>query len=107
LTETERITQSSIDEEKPSALADVAAATDRDRARLIADAERIARSITYYGHKASGLAEIAGALAATDPDRARLLADAERLAQSVIEDSWKVSALVEIAGALAATDPGR
>ena len=69
MTETERITQSSIDAEKPSSLADVAAATDRDRARLLADAERLAQSVIEDSWKVSALVEIAGALAATDPGR--------------------------------------
>jgi len=45
------------------------AATDPNRAQLIADAERIARSFIEDSWKASTLVEIAGALAATDPDR--------------------------------------
>jgi hypothetical protein len=45
------------------------AATDPDRARLIADAERAAQSITDDDAKASALAAIARALAATDPGR--------------------------------------
>jgi Caspase domain len=53
-------------------------------ARLLADAERIANSITYAYQKASALSEVAKALAATDPGRAaRLFADAERTANSI------------------------
>jgi hypothetical protein len=73
LTAAERVAQSITDDyRKASALADVAgalAATDPDRARLIASAERVAQSITDDYRKASALAAIAGALAATDPDR--------------------------------------
>ena len=97
---------------KASALSDIAkalAATDPDRAaRLLADAERIANSITDESSKASALSGIAEALAATDPDRAaRLLADAERIANSITDEYSKASALSDIAQALAATDPDR
>jgi hypothetical protein len=60
-------------------------------ARLITDAERIARSITSESSKATALAEVAAAVAATDPDRA------ERIAQSISVDAWKAKALVAIA----------
>ncbi len=85
------------------------AATGPDRAaRLLADAERTAQSVTDDYWKAIALASIAEALAATDPDRAaRLLADAERTAQSLTDDSSKASALASIAEAQAATDPDR
>src|SRR5271166_6481057 len=83
-------------------VAGLQAATDPDRAaRLNADAERTAQSITSGSSKASTLASIAGALAATDPDRA------ERTAQSITVDYWKARALAGLAGALAATDPDR
>ena len=89
---------------KAIALADIAgalAATDPDRARLIADAERIAQSITDDYRKAVALANIAGALAATDPDRA------ERTRPVHHRRRLKACALADVAGALAATDPGR
>ena len=58
---------------KASALADIAgalAATDPDRAaRLIADAERIAQSITDESERDIALATIVRILMATDPDR--------------------------------------
>ena len=77
-------------------------------ARLLADAERIANSITDEYSKASALSGVAKALAATDPDRAaRLFADAERIANSITDESSKASALSGIAEALAATDPDR
>jgi hypothetical protein len=58
--------------------------------RLLADAERVANSITDESSKASALSGIAEALAATDPGRAaRLLADAERVANSITVESWK------------------
>ena len=70
---------------KASALASIAgavAATDPDRAaRLIADAERFAQSITGKTAKASALASVAEAVAATDPDRA------ERIAQSITDEA--------------------
>ena len=50
-------------------------------ARLLADAERIASSITDESSKASALSGIAQALAATDPDRA------ERIASSITSES--------------------
>ena len=73
----------------------------RRAARLFADAERIANSITEQSAKASALSDIAAALAATDPDRA------ERIANSITGEHWKVSALSDIAQALAATGPDR
>jgi TIR domain len=77
-------------------------------ARLLADAERIARSITDKSSKASALSGIAAALAATDPDRAaRLFTDAERIARSITDEPIKASALSGIAATLAATDPDR
>ena len=77
-------------------------------ARLLADAERAAKSITNEPSKAQALASIVAALAATDPDRAaRLLADAERVAQSITRRESKAWALASIAKALAATDPDR
>ncbi len=79
-----------------------AARNDRARAaRLITDAERIARSITSESSKATALAEVATALAATDPDRA------ERIARSITSESSKAKVLAEVAAALAATDPDR
>jgi phage gpG-like protein len=69
--------------------------------RLLADAERIANSITSEFWKASALSGIAAVLAATDPDRA------ERIANSITSEFWKPSALSGIAVALAATDPLR
>jgi hypothetical protein len=51
-------------------------------ARLLADAERIANSITGESLKASALSRVAEALAATDPGRAtRLLTDADGICQ--------------------------
>jgi len=77
------------------------AATDPHRAaRLSADAERIAQSITIEYWKAQVLAGVAEALAAIDPDRAtRILADAERIAQSITSENLKIVALVKIAEA--------
>ena len=93
------------------ALVDVAAAlaaSDPERAaRLIADAVRVAESITFDWWRARALADIATALAASDPDRA------ERVAQSITNRWWmphkrlRVRALVDVAAALAASDPER
>jgi prophage antirepressor-like protein len=78
------------------------------RARLLADAERAAQSITNKRDKALALHKIATAMAATDPDRAaRLLADAEHTAQSIINYRDKALALRDIATAMAATNPDR
>jgi len=101
-------------------------------ARLLADAERIANSITDKPTKASALFDVAKALAATDPDRAERVANsvitdkpshpwtlsafakalaatdpvrAERIANSITDESTKASALFDVAKALAATDP--
>ena len=77
-------------------------------ARLLTDAEGIARSITNKNSKASALSDIAKALAAIDPDRAAwLLTDAEGIARSDTDESAKASALSDIAKALAATDHDR
>ena len=73
-------------------------------ARLLADAERIANSITDESSKASALSGIAKALAATDPDRAA--AHEPNIANSITDESTKASALSGIAKALAA-DPDR
>ena len=70
-------------------------------ARLIADAERTALSITDERAKASALRHVAKALATADPDRA------ERIAQSITDKGRKASALGEVAKALAAADPDR
>ena len=72
-------------------------------ARLLADAERIAKSISVEWWKAEALADVAGALAATDPDRA------ERIARSITYEyeRSKAEALADIAAKLAATDPDR
>jgi hypothetical protein len=63
-------------------------------ARLVADAERIANSITDEHWKASALSSVAEALAATDPDRAaRLFTDAARISNSITRKHWKASGL--------------
>ena len=67
----------------------------------LADAERIANSITDELMKASALSGVAEALAATEPDRA------ERIANSITDEFSKVSALSGVAKRLAATNPGR
>jgi hypothetical protein len=80
----------------------VVAATDPGRAaRLLADAERIASSITVESWKVGALSDVAKAVAATDPGRA------ERIAKSITVESWKVGALSGVAEVVAATDPGR
>ena len=85
-----------------SSVAQALAATDPGRAaRLFADAERIANSITSETGKASALSSVAKTLAATDPDRA------ERIANSIPDKSAKAEALSSVAETLAATDPDR
>jgi hypothetical protein len=77
---------------------------DLRAARLLTEAEGIARSLTDEDKKAAALSGVAKALAATDPDRAgQLFTDAERIAQSI--DVEKAGALTEVAQALAAIDP--
>ncbi len=83
--------------------------SDRVRAaRVLADAERVARSMTEEDLKPTALADVARALAATDPDRAaRLNADAEDIAQSISDEAVKAVPLANLAMVLAATDPDR
>jgi hypothetical protein len=88
------------------------AAADSGRVvRLLADAERIAQSITDDYQKAIALADVAGTLAAIDPHRAaRIISEAERAARSIhgifeAGPNDKASALNYIASALAATAP--
>jgi len=70
--------------------------SDNGAARLLADAERIANSITDQTAKASALATAAAALATTDPDRA------EHIANSITDQTAKASALAAVAAVLAA-----
>jgi hypothetical protein len=115
LTDVERTVQSyTVDSSKASAPVGITrklAAADPGRAaRLIADAERTAKSksIIHSPSKASALAQVARALAATNPRRAaRLITNAERIAQPLPSDFLKDSVLADIARALAVTDPGR
>jgi hypothetical protein len=77
-------------------------------ARLIADAERTAQSITDEYSKASALTSVARVLAAADPDRAaRLVADADRTAQAITDKYRNILALCDVAETLAATHPDR
>ena len=77
-------------------------------ARLIADAERTAQSITDEYSKASALTSVARVVAAADPDRAaRLVADADRIARSITDKLSNVLALTSVARVLAAADPDR
>ena len=76
--------------------------------RFLADAGRIANSITVGYWKAAALFHIGEALAPTDPDRAaRLFTGGERIANSITDESAKADALSNIAEALALTDPDR
>jgi hypothetical protein len=85
-----------------------AAAAPGRIARLLADAEGIAQSITDGYPKTVALADVAGALVAIDPHRAdRLISEAERAARSVHDKINKAEALGGIARALAVTDPDR
>jgi hypothetical protein len=70
---------------------------DARAARLLADAERIAQSITPDPEKAGALADVASALAATDPDRA------ERIARSIT--IARDGALASALRTLGVTDP--
>jgi hypothetical protein len=81
--------------------------SDRAQAtRVLAEAERIAYSITDDASRAAALAAVAKALKATDPDRAtRLAAEAEDIAQSFTDQGPAVAvALANLAAALAAID---
>jgi phage gpG-like protein len=93
-----------------------AALADR-KARLLDDAERIARSITDERRQAQALTGIASRVATADPGgAARLFADAERTVRS-ITDRGQVApppsrpsateVLVEVARGMAAVDPDR
>ena len=76
--------------------------------RLLADAERIANSITDEDSKAEALTNMAQAVAATDPGRAaRLFGDAERIANSITDEDSKAGALYYVVLVAAATDLGR
>jgi len=82
--------------------------TDPDRsARLLADAQRLARSMTDGAQKALAFAGIAKELAASDPDRAALVADASRFAGSITNGPSRVETLVSVARVTALTDPER
>jgi serine/threonine protein kinase len=76
---------------------------DLSQARaVLAEAERIARSITSSPYnRARALRKIAGVLAEIDP------AQAEDLARSITDPYNQARALSKIAEALAGTDPGR
>ena len=84
--------------ESSTAVAKALPATDSDcAARLIADAERIARSITDQHRRSFVPLPVAEALAVTDPD------GAERIAHSPTDEDWKSYALAEIAKAMSTT----
>jgi hypothetical protein len=92
-----------VGEAKEPVLGDGAAS-----ARLLADAERTAHSITNKESQSWALVSVAKGLAASNPDRAaRLIANAESIAQSITGEVAKASALTGVAQALAATDPDR
>jgi hypothetical protein len=77
-------------------------------ARLLAQAEHIAETITDKASKASELSRIAKAVAGDDPDRgARLLAAAERIAETITDKWSKAVALRCVAEAVAVTDQER
>ena len=76
-------------------------------ARLLADAERTAQSITDEGVKALAMSEIAQVLTATNPDHAaRVLADAERTAQPITGEGVKASVLSMVAQGIGSHRPG-
>ena len=89
---------------KPRLLTEIAsmvASPDPARAaRLLGDAERVARSsAAVWGSQP--VIDVAKAVVATDPDRAL------RLARSITNESGRAHALADIARALAAADPDR
>jgi Caspase domain len=90
---------------KASALAGVAAtvaAGDTKQAgRLIADAERDARSVGRPDQQATALAAVSAALAVIDPDHG------EEVAHSISAPDQKASALASLAEAVIGTDPDR
>jgi Caspase domain len=90
---------------KASALAGVAAtvaAGDTKQAgRLIADAERDARSAGRPDQQATALAAVSAALAVIDPDHG------EEVAHSISAPDQKASALASLAEAVIGTDPDR
>lgn len=84
----------------PGAVAHRASGTSGSAARLLADAERIARSTPEDLTRTRALSDVAKALTASDPDKAaRLFAEAERIAQSITDERWKVHALAAVAAA--------
>ena len=110
------ITRENVKAQTLASIAEAVAASDPEgAARLIADAERTAQSITDNKDvKAQTLASIAQVAAATDPERAaRLIDDAERTAQSISRwsSAWgmpsKGSTLARITEVVATTDPER
>lgn len=70
-------------------------------ARLLGDAEYLAKSITNEPAKTEALSSVAAAMAATDPDRA------ERIANSITNPSAKAWALIGVARALTTLQPRR
>lgn len=76
--------------------------------RLLAEAEELARSVTYEGSRARQLADVAEVMAATDPGRGvRLLDEAEELARSIIDGGSRAQEFMRIAEVMAAADPRR
>jgi hypothetical protein len=90
---------------EPSGPAD----TSADRAaRLLAEAELIARAFTDKPSKVRALSGVARATVATDPDRAAwLLTVAQRAAFLILDKSSKVFARSDVAEAAAVSDPDR
>ena len=90
---------------KASALAGVAATVaagnTKQAGRLIADAERDARSVGRPDQQASALAAVSAALAVIDPDHG------EEVAHSISAPDQKASALASLAEAVIGTDPDR
>jgi hypothetical protein len=95
-----------VDSTRARALARVAkavAVTDPARAaRLVAEAERIARSVTMYPWgRTLALFDAAKAMAAIDPYKA------EHIARSIDDEFVRAQAFAKVAKAMAVTDPGR
>lgn len=75
---------------------------------LLADAERVSRTITSSQQQSRSLRGVAEALAGHDQDKARkLLADAEESARSIAKSSAQVTEMSAVAAAMADLDPGR
>lgn len=75
---------------------------------LLAEAERVARTISGFLQRSRSLRNVAEALAGYDQDEAReLLADAEQTARAIGHTPNQVTEMSAVAAAMAKLDPGR